>query len=79
MKEYSLTMAAQVETGKANKMRQRELENASKATTLASSNPSSNPNNSHSYRDELRRGLAEGLMYKQLQKVFICFERLVFL
>ena len=68
MKEYSLTVAAQLENEKAKKKNKGELENAMNAKSLSS--PSTNTNKKiQSQKDELRKGLAEGVMYKQLQKV----------
>ena len=65
MKEYSLAVAAQVESEKTKKARQRDLEKTSRTGSLAS--PTTN--HRQSQKDELRKGLAEGVMYKQLQKV----------
>ncbi len=64
LKEHALTVAAQVGNEKANKAREREQEKTSNAITVTATNY-----NNQSQKDELRRGLEEGLMYKKLQKV----------
>lgn len=68
MKEYTLSVAAQLENEKAIKKQKREQENTKTVTSPTRSN-------NQSQKDELRQGLAEGLMYKQLQKVSLIWKK----
>lgn len=69
MKEYSLTVAAQVENEKANKAHQRELEKSTRGEKFSTS--AANTHQSH--KNELLMGLAEGVLQKKLRKaILIC-------